>query len=267
MLIPNILVILFALSLGSFANYLIWRLYKGESLKGRSHCPRCHHSLSWYDNIPLLSFILLRGRCRHCRQKISWQYPLVELSAAILFLLVFWRHLPIAPDWLTFNPPLSFYLGLLRDWIFVWLMLVVFVFDLRFYLVPMSIVAPLGFALFLLDLFLVNSLSTFFLAAVAVLIFFAAQFFLTKKKGIGEGDIWLGLLLVLGLPQWRLSFLAILSAYIIGSVVGVALIAIGKKSWGSRLPLGVFLALGALLAYFFGSDILAWYQSILIVNI
>ena len=79
----------FGLIIGSFLNVIILRTYKGKSILGRSQCPKCKRQISWYDNIPLLSFIVLGGRCRQCRQKISWQYPMVELAAGLLFVLAF----------------------------------------------------------------------------------------------------------------------------------------------------------------------------------
>ena len=77
--------------IGSFTNCFIWRLYKEETLGGRSYCPKCRKQIAWYDNIPLLSFFCLGGKCRQCREKISWQYPVVEASAALLFALAFYR--------------------------------------------------------------------------------------------------------------------------------------------------------------------------------
>ena len=83
--------LLFGLIIGSFLNCLVWRLYKEETLGGRSYCPQCHHQIDWYDNLPVLSFIILRGKCRHCHKKISWQYPLVELIVSLLFGLSFFH--------------------------------------------------------------------------------------------------------------------------------------------------------------------------------
>ena len=88
MIIIYLLIFIFGLFIGSFLNCVIYRLERGESfLKGRSYCPNCKHPLTWYDLIPLFSFIFLRGRCRYCKKPISWQYPLVELSTAVLFIL------------------------------------------------------------------------------------------------------------------------------------------------------------------------------------
>src|SRR3989338_11686015 len=89
----SFIVFLFGLVVGSFLNSVIYRLGKGESaLKGRSYCPQCKHPLSWQDLIPLLSFVLLKGKCRYCKAHISWQYPLVELATGILFVATWPDH-------------------------------------------------------------------------------------------------------------------------------------------------------------------------------
>src|SRR3989339_1478799 len=84
-----ILIFILGLIIGSFLNCLVWRLHVGKTLGGRSQCTRCHKKIFWYDNIPVISFLVLKGRCRHCKKKISWQYPLVELATAILFTLAY----------------------------------------------------------------------------------------------------------------------------------------------------------------------------------
>jgi len=90
MIYPLLLFIFFfGLIIGSFLNCLIWRLHKAETVLGRSYCPHCQHQLAWYDNVPVLSFVLLLGRCRYCHKKISIQYPLVELVTGVLFVLAF----------------------------------------------------------------------------------------------------------------------------------------------------------------------------------
>ena len=80
-------IFIFGLIIGSFLNCLVWRLHTGEGMMNRSYCPKCKQQIAWYDNIPVLSFVLLGGKCRHCRQKISWQYPVVELATGIFFLI------------------------------------------------------------------------------------------------------------------------------------------------------------------------------------
>ncbi|MDD2681292.1 MAG: prepilin peptidase [Patescibacteria group bacterium] len=263
MLILTAIIILLGLALGSFSNCLIWRLYKQESIIGRSYCPLCQKKLSWYHNIPVLSFLFLKGRCHFCKQKISWQYPLVELAVTGLFLF-FWlaalkfQYLDSESLFLLLQRP-NFYLYLLKDLVAAWVMIVIFVFDLRYYLVSNLVVWPATLFFIIINLYLGVIWWHILLAMALAALFFGTQYLLTRGRGLGEGDIWLGLLLGALLPNLNSLIIAILSAYVVGSFVGIALIASGHKSWGSKLPLGVFLALGALGALIWGENILQYY--------
>ena len=128
--------------MGSFLNAAIYRMEKGENaLKGRSYCPYCRHQLSWRDLIPLLSFALLGGRCRYCHKNISLQYPIVEIATALLFLLIFSAQGGPAPGWQFLN---FFYLFAIAS-----LLIVLFVYDLRHYILPDKILLPaIGLAFF-----------------------------------------------------------------------------------------------------------------------
>src|SRR6056297_1686255 len=103
-------VFIFGLVIGSFLNCLIWRLHTGESLGNRSYCPSCRHQIKWYDNIPLLSFLFLRGKCRYCGKNISWQYPAVEFVTAVLFLYSFYLY---------YTAPGFDYLVAVRNWFII----------------------------------------------------------------------------------------------------------------------------------------------------
>ncbi|PKM87177.1 hypothetical protein CVU83_03315 [Candidatus Falkowbacteria bacterium HGW-Falkowbacteria-2] len=262
------IVLLLGLSLGSFANCLIWRLYKQERVLGRSYCPLCKKQIVWYDNIPLLSYIFLGGRCRQCKKKISWQYPLVEFAVAALFLLFWFKNLEYSYLSLTelsyyFENP-RFWLSLIFDWLAVWVLTVVFVFDLRYYLVStiLTVVAAVVFLALNYSLGVTWYLPLITMAGGAA--FFGLQFLATRGKGIGEGDIWLGLMLGAMFVQVNLLILAIFASYIIGTIIALGLLIAGKKAWSSKLPLGVFLALGGLFALIWGNKLLdaywAWFQ-------
>jgi prepilin signal peptidase PulO-like enzyme (type II secretory pathway) len=242
-------VFILGLIIGSFLNCLIWRLYKDETLGGRSYCPECRKLIAWYDNIPLLSFILLRGRCRQCHKKISWQYPLVELITAILFLLTFRADLLSS----------QFSLLLARDWLLIITLIIVFVYDYRWQLVPMMVVWPLSIVIFILNLLLgVPVLTLLFFAAVGA-IFFLVQYILTKKRGIGEGDIWLGVLLGLAFPTAAQLLSIMIISYGVGAIVGLILISGRKKGWKSQIALGPFLSLGAIITLIWGARLVNWY--------
>ncbi len=244
------------LVLGSFMNCLLWRLKSGESLGGRSHCPRCQRMIAWYDNVPLLSFFLLRRRCRHCQKPISWQYPLVEALTAGLFAAAAWRLAGLAgsPEFWT----LQNWLELVRDWILIFSLIATFVSDARWYLIFDEIALPAGVALFALNIFLGAAWPSLLLSATIGTGFFLLQYAVSRGRWIGGGDIRLGFLLGAALP-WPLVVPAIFSAYVIGGAVGISLMAAGKKQWGSQLPLGTFLCAGALLALFYGTSLVNWY--------
>ncbi|MFA6194665.1 MAG: prepilin peptidase [Patescibacteria group bacterium] len=245
-------VFVFGLIIGSFLNCLIWRLYKDETLGGRSYCPKCRYTIAWYDNIPLLSFLFLKGRCRHCHEKISWQYPLVEFATAILFLLTFQMD--------ALNPQFSWLL--IRDWFLIITLIIVFVYDFRWQLVPVKVVWFMGALILVLNIILgVSWLTELFYASLGAA-FFLIQYFLTKKKGIGEGDIWLGAFLGAAFPgSWLLLLIMVLS-YGLGSIISLILMAAAKKKWKSRIALGPFLVSGAIITLIWGERIISWYLNL-----
>lgn len=259
----TILVILFGLALGSFSNCLIWRLYKEEGIGGRSYCPLCGHILNWYDNIPFLSYLILRGRCRHCNANISWYYPLVEIATAILFLFFWLQQFNFSfvdnELLLTTIFSTSFFLKLIYLFLSAWILIIIFIFDIRYYLVSTILVWSATIIFFLLNILMGASWLNLVSGMVGAAIFFLLQYILTKGKGLGEGDIWLGVLLGSIFANPVSLVFAIFSAYILGSITGLFLIVLNKKAWNSKLPLGVFLALGAIITLILETNILNYY--------
>jgi len=247
-----VFIFVFGLIIGSFLNCLVWRLNKKETLLGRSYCPKCGKQIAWYDNIPLLSFIILGGKCRQCDKKISWQYPIVELVTGILFLTAFI---------INYQLPITNYeliIKLARDWFLISVMIVIFIYDLRWYLILDIVVLPACLIILILNLFLgINWLNLLFSGIIGGS-FFLVQFIISRGKWIGGGDIRLGLLMGLALG-WPGVIMAIIISYFLGSVVGLSLIAAGKKKWGSEVPLGVFLSVGTVITLFWQVQILNWY--------
>jgi len=244
---------IFGLLIGSFINCLAWRLYKEETIFGRSYCPKCLKKIKWYDNIPLLSFFILKGKCRSCSKKISWQYPLVELITGLLFYLAFY--------FFGWSPLL-----LLRSFIAISVLILVFIFDFRWLLIPVSALLWGGLAIAILGALVSPLPLGYYIFALVVVVsfsvlFFGVQYLVTKGRGLGEGDIWFGAFLGVLLPNIKELSVAVLSAYFIGALVGLGLMAFGQKKWGSKLPLGVFLAVGALVAMFCGQPLATWYLS------
>ena len=256
-------VFIFGLIMGSFLNCLVWRLHEGEGMWNRSYCPKCREQIAWYDNIPVFSFIFLSGKCRHCRKSISWQYPAVELITGILFFLSFYLNLLnfSAGDFLNFQPfsnP-NFLLSVFRDWFVIAVMIVIFIYDLRWYLILDEVSLPACSAVLIFNLFLGINWLTLLISALVGGGFFLLQFIVSRGKWIGGGDIRLGLLMGLSLGRLDYLLLAILLAYFIGSFVGLGLIIFGKKRWDSQIPLGVFLSVSTIFVIFWGEKIINWY--------
>jgi prepilin signal peptidase PulO-like enzyme (type II secretory pathway) len=250
------LLFIFGLVLGSFLNVVLFRFGTGETMvSGRSRCNACKGLIAWYDNIPLLSFVFLRGKCRQCGAKISLQYPAVELSTALLFAFAGVRF--YVPESVNAALETTLALGLIAT------LVVIFVYDLRHMEIPVS---ALGFGI------LWTMFSLFFLwwlalpreafldsrffdglvgGAIAFSLFYAVVFF-SKETWMGEGDAWLALLLGL-VVGWKLLLPALTLAFGSGAIVGITLIAMKRKEMQSRIPFGPFLAASVLFILFFGT--------------
>ena len=240
---------IFGLLIGSFLNAVLWRMREGIGLGGRSMCPLCRGKISWYDNIPLLSFLVLSGKCRLCRGKISWRYPIVEGVTGVLFALLggtfflWWS----VPSWVL----TMFYL------VSTSVLVLVFLFDLESMEIPNILLwVGVGWALpmlLVLDAFVpLQSVSIWSLhlysGVFAGLVSFLPLFLmaaLSREKWMGMGDGFLAFFLGL-VVGWPHMILALILAFGMGAFVGVFLIAFGKKGMQSQIPLGPFLILGAL---------------------
>lgn len=240
------LIFIFGLIIGSFINCIVYRFYVGESfIKGRSYCPNCKHQLGFWDLIPIFSFLILKGKCRYCHKKISWQYPLVEIITAITFCLVYFLSVPGI-------------IILARNLFFSAVLIIIFIFDFKYLLVADKIVVPSIFISFLLNLIVKMSWQNLLLGAIIGSSFFLIQYLISKGEWIGSGDIYIGALMGVMLG-FKNVILALILAYIIGSIVALLLVAFKKEGWKSKIPLGPFLAIGTIISLFFGEKILQWY--------
>ena len=251
MILSLVFIFLFGLIVGSFLNAVIWRTYSRTPLwQGRSMCPTCRHTLSWQDLIPVASFFLLRARCRYCAIPISWQYPLVELATAVLFLAMFY-----------FSVQGGF--GLFYLWFIAASLIVIFVYDLKHYIIPDVVVFP-AIAITLFYHLIVSNfefrISNFIFSGVAAAVFFLIIVLISRGRWMGLGDVKLALLmgLVLGFPR---IIVAIFFAFVVGALLSLFLIFFKKKQWKSQVPFAPFLVLGTFLALFFGAPIVNWYLS------
>lgn len=247
-----ILVAILGLVVGSFLNAVIYRLHKKVSfLRGRSYCPWCKHDLSTKDLIPLFSFMFLKGECRYCLKKISWQYPLVEFGTMVVFLLLFWQ----------FGLTLEFFVYL----IYASILIIIFVYDLRYYLILDKVSLPAIIIAVLLSVFILNiSLINILFGVLIGGGFFLLQFYISNGKWIGGGDIRLGVLMgaMLGFPG---ILVALFTAYVLGSIVGIFLILSKKKKWKSQVPFGTFLSLATLITFVFGELVIEYYQNLFLL--
>jgi len=243
------LFVVLGLCIGSFLNAAIFRLAKKESVaRGRSKCLHCGTQLVWYDLIPVLSFLLLRGKCRRCHAFIDVQYILVEVFAAVLFGIA-------ALLWSLSGMP---WLQLVRDCFAVSIFLFLFVYDCRYYLLPDMVTLPAVAIIIVLNLVLGMSPLAMCLGALIGGGFFALQFVLSKGRWIGGGDIRLGVLMGV-LLSWPLILVALFIAYVSGAAIGIILLLMKKKHFGSKLPFGTFLSVSSIATLWYGQVILQWY--------
>jgi leader peptidase (prepilin peptidase)/N-methyltransferase len=242
---------LFGLIAGSYLNVVVYRLPRGIStVLPRSRCPRCRMPVRPWDNVPVLSFLLLGGRCRSCRVAISWRYPLVEAATAACFVASFRE----------FRPSLT---GTVIAWVFCAAMIALALIDFEHYLLPDVITLP-GVAVGLLvlprlgwtsdrDAWLGAALGAGVLLAVAW-----GWYALKRVHGMGLGDVKM-LAMVGAFLGWKGTVSTLFVASLAGSLVGLSMMAAGRLRMQSRLPFGVFLALGALVTLFFRHEIVALY--------
>lgn len=249
------LVFIFGLFLGSFLNVVIFRLRREETfVRGRSKCLFCSHQLHPQDLIPFFSYFYLGGKCRYCKHKFSVQYPLVELLTALSLVLVFIKVIPSDIYQATYMQ----WLALLNWWVAVAFLILIFVYDLKYYLVADAVVLPATAIAFVFNLVLGMDIWQLLLACLVGAGFFLLQFVVSKGKWIGEGDIRIGLFMG-ALLGWPHVLLALVLSYTLGSVISIFLILGNKKKWTDRVPFGTFLTMGTFATLLYGSEIIQWY--------
>lgn len=240
--------IVLGLIVGSFLSMLIPRLHEEKPgiVNGRSECPHCGHRLGVLDLVPLLSYLFLRGRCHYCKKAISAWYPLTELSTALLFGSLFLRE----GDWGHFL------------WLAPLFAVLVFIFfyDLRYKEIHDAVMAP-GIVWALLASYTIGDLKMSLIGAAIGITFFGLQYLISKGRWIGSGDLRIGAFMGI-LLGWPGTLVGLFLSYILGSVIGVALLALKKAGPGTAVPLGPFLVLGTLLSFFWGDPLLAFYLSL-----
>ena len=243
----------FGLALGSFMNAWVWRTRENLDIShSRSMCPKCRQPIAWYDNIPFISWLILRAKCRHCQDKISWQYPMVEVFIALAFLFTAARHSSS-----LFLPQLS--AALIRDLIIIILLVFVFLYDLKYREILDRVTTVPAIILFFLSLiFGWQSWQSLLFGVLFGAGFFLILYLISKGAWIGGGDARLGFFMgvILGWPNILVAFFI---AYMLGAIISLILIALKKKTMKSETAFGAYLAVGALVAMFFSDNIINWY--------
>lgn len=275
------------LCMGSFAGATVWRLRalqlvkdkangevvdknehkqllllsKSAFVNDRSRCLHCGHELAWYDLLPLASWVMLGGKCRYCKKKIGWFEPTIELGSAIFFVLSYlaWP--------LSLQTPIEIAQFVL--WLVAGVLLIIlFAYDLKWFLLPNYVVFPLIGITFVSALLhmssstdIATSLINIFASIMILSGLYGLLWLVSKGQWIGFGDVKLGLALGLLLSDWQLAFIALFVANVVGSLVVIPAMLAGKVTRKTRVPFGPFLIVGTVISAWFGYNIINLYFS------
>ncbi len=265
-LLTTLFLFIFGTVIGSFLNVVIYRTLKDESwVKGRSKCENCHKLIHWYDNIPLLSYFILGGKCRNCKTPIAITHPVVEFLTGTLFVWWYWGgslFFRITHEPLRYVQPIF--------WLMVGLiLLVILCVDFIYYVIPDEAIVILTaltllyrIALMVTGVMQVADFGRALVGAVGLSLFFAFLWFVSKKKGMGFGDV--KLVFPLGLLMgWPNMLVGMFLAFIFGSIMGIGLMFARKKTWKQAIPFGPFLVIGTIGALVWGNQLMQWYFHLL----
>ncbi|HAG27632.1 TPA: hypothetical protein DCG61_02530 [Patescibacteria group bacterium] len=251
-LLTAILVFVFGTAIGSFLNVAVWRLPRKEQIThGRSHCPNCGHELRSKDLIPLVSYVLAKGKCTYCQKPISPQYFIVEFITGTLFFTSYLLYLP--QDFLH-------WILLLQGWFVLSVLVVVFVIDLKHYLILDKVIFPMTILLlifqatigwYIYNAVLSDLVISSFIGAIAGFVPFYLLWKLSGGKWMGLGDAKFGLFIGAALG-WPAIYLAYMLSFFVGTAVALPLLLTGKKELSGKLPFGTFLAIATIIVLWAG---------------
>ncbi len=252
-IITGFIIFTIGLVIGSFSNVCIYRIPRNESLVWPgSHCPKCSKQIKFYDNIPLISYIILKGKCRNCGEPIPLQYPIVELATGLFYLALYLFY--------------GLQLIALVYMILCSVLIIISFIDLKVEIIPDTISLPFIVIGFLLSFFLrnINPLDSMLgiitgggsLLLVAI---FGSKLF--KKEAMGGGDIKLAAMIG-AFFGWKLTLLSLFLSFFLGSIIGIIVLAASKDKSNNIIPFGPFIALGAMISMFWGNAIIHWYLMI-----
>ena len=263
-----IIAIVFGLVIGSFLNVVIYRIpRKGSVVSPRwSYCPNCNHTLGVLDNIPVFSYVFLGGKCRYCRERISPRYMIVELLTAGLFTVMLYRSMRLHQDTLLIG------LELAAMCIFAAILIAISFIDLEFTIIPNRIIYPgiiVGLLFAVAMAFVKNNWNLLLMrllgaavGGVVIILIVIGGSAVFRKQAMGIGDVKLMAMIGIYLGPWPHIPITLIVGSILGSIIGIGLIAGRKKKMDSAIPFGPFLAIGALFSLFYGEAFWAWYQNI-----
>jgi len=248
--IEIVLIFILGLIVGSFSNVCIYRIPRNESIiYPASHCPNCHSPIKPVDNIPLLSYILLKGRCRNCKSKISIQYPIVEFLTGLIYLIIYLIY------------------GLsIQSLIYIILssaLIIIAFIDLKEQIIPDIISLPgIGVGL-ILSFFVpyvsfINSALGVFVGGGTILVIGLAGSVIFKKEAMGGGDVKLAAMIGAFLG-WRYIIISLFLGFFLGALAGIFLILSKIKSREDVVPFGPFIVLGSFITLLWGEKLISWY--------
>jgi leader peptidase (prepilin peptidase)/N-methyltransferase len=231
---------------GSFLNVIVDRLPKGNSIIfPPSHCEHCRHRLGLNDLIPILSFVLLKGKCRYCRAVLSWYYPVIEVVTGALFVITIFIGIHLG-----YMSALIYLLAIISS------LILVFFIDLKYGVIPFNVIGISSAIATFWYLFSGAEISSFLLSALGVFVCFLLLFLVTRGRGIGFGDVVFSFLMgyILGFPK---IVLGVYIAFLTGAFFSLILIMLNKKKYkGGTIPFGPFLVSGTIISLFWGEDII-----------
>lgn len=259
-----IILFIFGSVIGSFLNVCIYRLPRNEKIGlSRSRCPYCKNIIRWYDNIPFISYILLRGRCRYCGKHISFRYFVVEFLTAGILCILWWKFAAVSV------------IAVLVYFVFVCFLIIASFIDLEFFIIPdvinfsgiiLGLAAGACFPFVLGEKIWYMGLLRSFLGVVigggSLFLVAVSASAVLKKEAMGMGDVKL-LAMIGSFIGWQWALFTVFWSSLLGSVFGIGLIMLQKANIKAKIPYGPYLSLGAFISLLFGPEIMKWYLDLL----
>ncbi len=264
--ITIILLIILGAAFGSFLSVIIHRVEKQQKgiIIGRSRCPHCRKTLSATDLVPILNYVYLRGKCRYCKKPISPIYFFLEITSALVFVLLYLKFPFIteygAGAYGINNATLLQYFFYALNGIFL---IGIFFHDLQYTNIPDIFLWPFMGISLISSLVMKNvDFPNLIIAVALAALFFGGQRLLSKGQWLGEGDVYVGIGMAL-LFGWKLLIVAIVLTYVLGAIISILLLMLKKVERKSKIPFAPFMVFGSFATLLYGQEILAWYKSLL----